>query len=357
MAEKQNEFVITKPISIWNKPLEADFKKSFLFLGAGFILLSIACGLVRAQDPNAAEVLGHYKESLSWLQSVSMKVDVIMQLDPNREGQHFPRSEAHFVHRRDGSRCEWIGEGMALDDKGKIIVESHSLIKSIFTGEKCIQVSGPPEGLGLPFGAFIRSSNFEDEQKSQFEDPRLAGPLNGNIFGNSHKGVAELLSVANDFALRSGMETINGVSCYVLEGTTNYGRVTAWIAPEKGHNALKWVIDKKPTDFFNETRRSDKWPGSGRWTATLDSVEVQNIGGVFVISGGVFTHITEYKGKTTVSLNKCKRTEIDLNPDFEALGAFKLNLPDGTRVHIKEYPGVRYKWQNGKIEPQDKLKG
>jgi hypothetical protein len=40
-----------------------------------------------------------------------------------------------------------------------------------------------------------------------------------------------------------------------------------------------------------------------------------------------------------------------LYPDFDALGAFKINLPNGTRVFVEESPGVRYVWQDGEIVP------
>ena len=35
------------------------------------------------------------------------------------------------------------------------------------------------------------------------------------------------------------------------------------------------------------------------------------------------------------------------------MGAFKVDLPNGTRVFVTEFPGIRYIWQNGKIAPVD----
>jgi len=46
-----------------------------------------------------------------------------------------------------------------------------------------------------------------------------------------------------------------------------------------------------------------------------------------------------------------KRTNIDLNPDFEAIGAFVPDFPEGTRVYLEDAPGIRYIWQNGKLVP------
>jgi hypothetical protein len=40
-----------------------------------------------------------------------------------------------------------------------------------------------------------------------------------------------------------------------------------------------------------------------------------------------------------------------LNPDFKALGAFKISFPEGTEVTHQDIPGLRFRWTNGKFVP------
>ena len=80
----------------------------------------------------------------------------------------------------------------------------------------------------------------------------------------------------------------------------------------------------------------------------LHSVDLERIGDVFVPVAAHFTHtIRKRNGQIINSHFEYESSEIELNPDFNTLGAFKINLPDGTPVTIKGIP-IRYVWQNGK---------
>ena len=43
-----------------------------------------------------------------------------------------------------------------------------------------------------------------------------------------------------------------------------------------------------------------------------------------------------------------------MNPDFEALGAFKIDFPDGIEVILddgKDHGGIQYEWRKGRVVP------
>lgn len=199
-----------------------------------------------------------------------------------------------------------------------------------------------------PSHALMIVNDYEDDQKLALDAPELGGPLGGRIFGNNHKSVAELLSDSTNLYLRKGQENINGVSCYVLEAKTKHGKVTAWVAPEKGYSTLKWMIHKTNSDLFD-----DRPISSNSWLAVFDSVEIRQTNDVFTTTGGILTLTINFPDGRKVSWNKYKVSGIQLNPDFEALGAFKIDLPNGTPVSIDDYPGIRYVWQNGEIVAAD----
>ncbi len=46
-----------------------------------------------------------------------------------------------------------------------------------------------------------------------------------------------------------------------------------------------------------------------------------------------------------------KRSDIDLGPDFEALGAFALNFPDGSKIQHLDFDGANYEVRGGKLVP------
>ncbi|MHC4244054.1 MAG: hypothetical protein ACYSU4_16740, partial [Planctomycetota bacterium] len=147
-------------------------------------------------------------------------------------------------------------------------------------------------------------------------------------------------------------ENINGAACYVLEGTSQYGKVTAWIAPEKGHNAMKWVIEKDSHHLFDDTPLSGKWPSVESSMCVFNLRELHEIEGqdgmVFVPKSAHFAHIISFRdGTRNVDHYKYETSGIQLNPDFEALGAFKIDLPEGIRVFNKDVPGLKFSWRNG----------
>jgi hypothetical protein len=56
-------------------------------------------------------------------------------------------------------------------------------------------------------------------------------------------------------------------------------------------------------------------------------------------------------GKFHKSHSHYKRNEIILNPEFSDSDFVADDIPDGARVYVQEAPGIRYKWQNGKLIP------
>ena len=102
------------------------------------------------------------------------------------------------------------------------------------------------------------------------------------------------------------------------------------------------------TISFDKTTLSDIKLDS--WTAVFDSVELQKVDDVFVPKGGAFTlTIEKTDGNTSVLNYEYKISNIQLNPDFDALGAFKIDIPNGLWVFHREFPRIKYFWQNGRL--------
>ncbi len=296
--------------------------------------------------PDAAELLRRYRQSLSWQEFVAMKV--VIQSSGEIDGQRIPSiSERTFIFRRDHNRAEWLGKKLEMDESGKVDLDNCHVIKTIMDGNAFARLTS---GLDRPpIGAFI---NRDKEFYSRFfnrliRHPMNGGPLWGRMVGNNQKNVADLLIESASVNLHEKRENINGSVCYVVEATTRYGKVTAWIAPEKGYNALKWSIQKEPGDLFN-----DGPVIVSSWLAEFVADDLQKVGDFWVTKAGCMTfsigYNDEYPVKTRITKYKYQLSDIQIDPDFEALEAFKIDFPDGTPVKIEQAPGVRYVWQDGK---------
>jgi len=301
--------------------------------------------------PEAKIILDRYRNSLSKLQTISMKVNC----ESWRDDDSNPNKKTHYrkhdiLNRRDHSRIELIGQRVTFDIEGSYVPGRSTFIRELVNNENHVRLHfyNPDLGTNRPPTAKM-NSNLEKEFQELLEHTPYGDPLDGYLFGSDHKSVADLLSNGN-LQLHNDREDINNVSCWVLEAVTEYGKITAWIAPYYGYNALKWTIQKTERDLF----RGEPLLAEGlkTWVATFEADEKQKIKDVFVITGGLFTlSMTDQFGKKPIKYHKFKRTEVDLNPDFKALGAFQINLPEGTVVSNKDIPGIKFVWSNGKLVP------
>ncbi|MHC4312728.1 MAG: hypothetical protein ACYSW3_09725 [Planctomycetota bacterium] len=304
----------------------------------------LTCG-VETTGIKTRQLLERYRQSLSWQESVAMDIDIVFggKIDDKKT----PITERHFIFRRDNNRAEWLGELIELDDKGKIDLTKSHVIKTFMTGDTFANLSGLLRTRPLGITMTNDDEFYKNQLATRLDSPIDGGPLWGKMWGSNHKNIADLLINSTQVQLRKGKESINGILCYAIEAPTEYGKVTVWIAPEKGYNAVKWSIQKKPGDLFDEKPIS-----SDSWIATFVVDDLQKIGNVFVTSGGQMTlkidFGDEYERDKKRSTYKYTVRNIQLKPDFESLGAFKLDFPEGTPVQIIESPGIRYVWQNGK---------
>ena len=137
---------------------------------------------------------------------------------------------------------------------------------------------------------------------------------------------------------------------YLLEANTRYGIVRAWISPDAGNNCLKWEIVKAQNQFYLEGATTDDQ--FTHWVAAYDAERVEQIDGRYITTQAKFKHIvTDGDTENSNYTQHYKLTNIDFDPDYEAMGAFKIQLPEGTVVTHEEVPGIQFRWTNGKFVP------
>lgn len=336
----------------------------FRFLAGSFLtLLTSTFVLSQTQKPSSADALQRYRESLSYSQSVSMKILTdVDSFDVDINNERHPSDEEIFpqkidvVFRRDrhNNRVEWLGKRLVFGLQNKVDLGSSRVVKTIADGNIFVDLQADSLSDEDKYGSRIMLlHNYIERQGTLLGSPNRGGPLFGKMYGSNYKSVADSLGQSSDLYIYDKKENINGVACFILEGTSEYGKVTAWIAPEKGYNAMKWVIEKSPHHLFNNTAISKQWPSvkSGKDIFTLKELHEVKVDGrtVFVPKRANFTHVTNFlDGTKNVDEFEYQTSDIQIKPDFEALGAFKIDFPDGTRVFNQDFPNLSYRWEKGK---------
>lgn len=344
----------------------------FLF-GSCLILLTSAFVLSQTQRPSSADVLQCYRDSLSYSQSVSMKIltdvdsfDVDINNERHRSDEEIFPQKIDVVFRRDrhNNRVEWLGKRFVYGLQGNVDLASSRIIKTMEDGNMFVDLqAGSLLDEDNYAARIILLQNYTERQGTLLGNPNSGGPLFGKMYGNNYISIADSLGQSSDLYIYDKKENINGAACFILEGTSEYGKVTAWIAPEKGYSAMKWVIERSSHSLFDNAPLSTKWPSveSGKDIFTLKELHEVKVDGktVFVPKRAHFTYITNFRdGTKNVDEYEYQTSDIQINPDFEALGAFKIDFPDGTRVFNEDKPNLIFRWENGKpvadVEATDK---
>jgi len=284
---------------------------------------------------------------------------IVANVDSNRSGNtnaFFPQTLKYTFRRdSDNNRAEWIGKQLINDKKtGKTSPALSQFIKHIADGDMYINLAG--DRLieeGDISKRVILYYNYTERLQNLLKNPNFGGPLFGKVNGSNYKDVADLLSESSDLHIHDKKENIDGMDCLVLEGTSKYGKVTAWISPEKGYNVIKWIYEKESYHLYDDAMISTKWPEveSGQRIFNLKEFHeiINENNTIFVPKLAYFTHTTKFHdGTKKVSKFEYRTSDIQLKPDFEALGAFKIDLPDGIRVLNKDFPSVKFIWEKGK---------
>jgi len=290
-------------------------------------------------EMNAEQVLSQYRQSQGWMQSVSMKIDVKgSQTGYKDKGPY----GASFTFRRTAGNAEWRGNIFGFDKDGNIDPNNNHTINDIISAGRYISFTSH---VGKPVTIAALAKDYAPFLEDLLENSSNGGPLWGRIYGNNHKSIPDLLADSEQLSIRQ--ENIGGLNCFVLEGVGDYGATTAWIAPDKGYNAVKWMILKTDGDLFDDVPVS-----AVRWTAVFEASVFTRLNGLFVPTAAVFTLTDTYQeGNTYTTREQYSLSEVVLNPDFAALSAFNVNLPNGTKVQVRESPGIRYIGKDGAAAP------
>jgi len=320
----------------------------------------VAGGQLEPNMPSEKEILEKFTRASSWAESVSMEINInCSQKGAQEKLEHYNR---YSLFRRDGKKVESINKviipkyqklkkGLKDALRGSTIFLTDYISCTIITEEWIIGFDSL-EGKNPKQARFYKE--LDDFRDAALQSPTIGGPLWNRFFGSNYKSIPELLSEAQKLVLAEKMEKVNNLDCYVLEADTKYGKVTAYIVPERGYNAARWIVKKKDNDLYDDISIQKKWRKPvNEWSVVFDCKDFEKINNRYIPAGGILVHSLISPGEEIVMSYEYKVAKIQLNPDFEQLEAFKIDLPNGTSVDVEQYPEIRCVWQNGKVVDKD----
>ena len=174
-----------------------------------------------------------------------------------------------------------------------------------------------------------------------YDGSPLIGFLGGGI---EMEPVVSILRKADTISVRDKMEQAGKAAsqCYVIDADTKYGKYKVWIDPNHGYNIAKAKVKKGKRHVGLGVNHSSI-------SFSMENVRFERPNNIWIPMECDFEHIFVYSnGQTGTTKKHLKRINIELNPDFEAADAFMMDIPDGTRVYIRDIDG-NYTWQDGQV--------
>ncbi|MHC4647641.1 MAG: redoxin domain-containing protein, partial [Planctomycetota bacterium] len=302
-------------------------------------------GQPQSTEISPHEILKQYEHGLSAFTQVCA-IDVESSVVVKENGVETRRFIILYEYRRDNDRFDVNCVECGVDDEGNRIEDSAWRRRAICDGNgHAIFYYGPS---AIPQEV---EYTFDGSKQLGFTRAQMGTGLSlDGYLARDQVSVIKLLSNSADLRLREATEKVDGFECCVLEASTSHGSYTLWLDPQHGYLARKAVVKKQNADIFDHKPLTEiDWLAGISFT--MNSVRIERRGGVFVPVGSRNTEVWHKSdGQTETRVHHHRRTRIDLEPDFAALGAFAPNIPDGTEVVVGvQGIAVKYIWKQGKV--------
>ncbi|MCX7013936.1 MAG: rhodanese-like domain-containing protein [Candidatus Sumerlaeota bacterium] len=191
--------------------------------------------------------------------------------------------------------------------------------------------------------------------------PALGNFLDGRFNGNREIGdwIDLLERNPQSVIVQDAPVDVDGHSCLAVTADTSSGYYEFLIDPQAGPSIRQAKATIRPADlYFGKPLAEFRAPASAGKSGKISRIELQvrdvdiaEIDGCFLPVAGRLIEQTWYVDgspprETTAFV---KRSNVQINPDFEALGAFKPPFPEGAVVESLDC-GLQYIWRNGRLD-------
>ncbi|MHC4395685.1 MAG: leucine-rich repeat domain-containing protein [Planctomycetota bacterium] len=302
-------------------------------------------GLREIENESASDIVLKFQKTTStWPKAFAIEAESYS--DVTEDDQKSEQFLYKYRYRRDHEATDVGYSKFKIDEEGKYISEPIYRNRAIIgrDGEAISYYGSDITPKDVIFT--INSSKKEaDYTRAQLNG---AQALDGYLAGDD-VFLSELLIAASDLKLHDRMESIDGVECYIVEAHTDHGHYTVWFDPTHGYLPRRAVVEKRADDIYSHNRHLSDTPLS-EFHFTMDSVKFKNVDGTFIPIECELNEDWHTRGHLIKIRRKYKRTKIEFHPDFDVIGAFKPEIPNGTRVNHQDFveAGISFEWYNGR---------
>ncbi|MFH1616425.1 MAG: hypothetical protein ABIG61_15230 [Planctomycetota bacterium] len=319
--------------------------RNMLIVSLCLILLPIGVLKAQSEDALTPEILlrkaqGNFNSCLP----LAFDSEVITTY-PDQKGKSGEITKRRYISsfRQDGDRVDLFTLRLETSDGKEVpVIESRAIWDgSLFINRTKLKEAGASDVAYFSHDKSLKSILVKYDSESSF--------LDGLFPGGTEHFTSTMLSSSN-LTLKSEMENVSGSPCYVVEAVGKYGYYKVWIDPGCNYNYRKALIRQEIGDIH-----TDGQPLSNEGTKALkfvvDNVKLDNIDGVWFPVAGTAERYQVYKDKEYHYQYLASRSNIIWNPDFDKMGAFQMDLPEGAYIRNDEVPGIPYEWRDGRIIP------
>jgi thiol-disulfide isomerase/thioredoxin len=298
-------------------------------------------------DLDAETVLQHAAAQYDKRPSLLYDCDIVVTW-PDREFKPGDRTELRYVSRfiQDQERIDWTMRLFeTVDEKEELFKNS----REIWDGSKFLFRTKLPD-MDMHNAYFtIDKSTVNTLMRVDNKDSFLDGILGQIGSGNYTQDLLD----SEQMNLNKQMDEINGHACYVIEAILRKGTIGKfWVDPAAGYNLRKVVAHYELVGDPPEPP-----PGviviknTATFEYVIDNVVLEQIGGRWFPVAGICDFKETYTdGGSHHSKREVRRTNVVWNPDLDALGAFRMDLPEGARISNQDDESNDYVWRNGRPE-------
>lgn len=312
------------------------------------IFVTPALGVSASAQPVSQQARDYLEKTLAAYESlppVSMFVETVEGFPKNEVPDKVGRQRILIQQFIDGDRVDFSwnrlesvgGQELAQTEKRGLWTGTQYQFRQMFLQP-------------APSNVDASVSDKYDQAKRLLTWPASGAFLMG-YFPGDNLGLRESLQELQTGAVRQQREDIGGHDCVVLDLQNPRGHFTFWIDPSTGFHARKVRIEKQDGDLYHgKTISSESVEGVKSSIVEIDNIAFAEVQGLTIpISGRMTIRNVNANGTGTAIDYTSTRSDIRLNPDFEALGAFVMDgIPDGTHVWHQEMEGFPFIWKDGK---------
>jgi len=299
------------------------------------------------------DVVERYRQST---ERITARYAIEAESTATQEYKGASQRSAYVYHcRRDKDLIDVRVEQFGVDSEGNRSASPTFRRTAIINGKNEMFFYDGPEGKApyVSYSAF--GSKHRDSVRAQLSS--VCGVLDGYL-ANDTETAGEVFGKQEDVTVRPEKEKIGEYLCYVVDGQTkDHGRYTLWLDADHGCLPRKAVVLKSGEDSYcgnplTKLRELPALRNLAKIEWSMNDAEIESTNGVFTPVSFKCEEVWEGSDGAIQRVSaEYTRTKIDLNPDFDAIGAFTPDLPDGTAVNCEDGEGavLLFQWKGGRV--------